>query len=81
MSKEEVQQTLDVGRGRFFALWKECREDSEAFSVSCQHTTPKRISAEREVALEGELLREKRHIEDPEPTILATSNYPSVTVS
>lgn len=34
MSREEVQETLDVGKARFFALWKKYRDDPEAFSVS-----------------------------------------------
>lgn len=66
MSREEVQETLDVGKARFFALWKKYRDDPEAFSVSYQRPSPKRISPEAEKAIERELLREKSLIEDPE---------------
>lgn len=66
MSREEVQETLDVGKARFFALWKKYRDDPEAFSVSYQRPSPKRISPEAETAIERELLREKSLIEDPE---------------
>lgn len=66
MSREEVQETLDVGKARFFALWKKYRDDPEAFSVSYQRPSPKRISPEAEKAMERELLREKSLIEDPE---------------
>lgn len=66
MSREEVQETLDVSKARFFALWKKYRDDPEAFSVSYQRPSPKRISPETEKAIEGELLREKSLIEDPE---------------
>jgi len=66
MSREEVQETLDVGKARFFALWRKYRDDPEAFSVSYQRPSPKRISPEAEKAIERELLREKGLIEDPE---------------
>ena len=66
MSREEVQQTLDISRARFFVLWKEYRKDPEAFSISYQRTTPRKISLEAEAAIERELLREKSLIEDPE---------------
>jgi len=66
MSREEVQETLDVGKARFFALWKKYGDDPEAFSVSYQRPSPKRISPEAEKAIERELLREKSLIEDPE---------------
>lgn len=66
MSREEVQETLDVGKARFFALWKKYRDDPEAFSVSYQRPSPKRISPEAEKAIERELLRERSLIEDPE---------------
>jgi len=72
MSREEVQETLDVGKTRFFALWKNYRDDPEAFSVSYQRSSPKRISPEAETAIERELLREKSLIEDPE---LPISDY------
>lgn len=66
MSREEVQEALDISRARFFVLWKEYREDPEAFSISYQRSTPKRISPEAEQAIERELLREKSLIEHPE---------------
>jgi len=66
MSREEVQETLDVGKARFFALWKKYRDDPEAFSVSYQRPSPKRISPEAEKAIERKLLREKSLIEDPD---------------
>lgn len=66
MSREEVQEALDIRRARFFILWKEYRQDHEAFSISYQRTTQKRISPEAEAAIETELFREKLLIEDPE---------------
>ena len=66
MRREEVQDTLGISRSRFFVLWKEYQEDPEAFSISYQRTTPKRISPEAEEAIEHELMREKGLIDDPE---------------
>jgi hypothetical protein len=66
MRREEVQDTLDIRRSRFFLLWKKYREDPEAFSISYQRSTTKRISPAIEEAIEHSLLREKRLIEDPE---------------
>jgi len=52
MRREEVQDALDISRSRFFILWKEYREDPEAFLISYQRTTPKRISSATEEAIE-----------------------------
>jgi hypothetical protein len=77
MTREEVQETLGINRSRFFVLWKEYREDPEAFSISYQRTTPKRISPESEEAIEHELMREKGLIEDPEIPI-SGYNYSAI---
>jgi transposase len=66
MSREEVQEALDISRSSFFVLWKEFREEAEGFSISYHRTTPNRISPETEKAIESELIREKSLIEDPE---------------
>ena len=39
MTREEIQDTLDISRSRFFVLWKEYREDPRPFSISYQRTT------------------------------------------
>ena len=66
MSREEIQETLDISRSRFYVLWKEYQEDPEGFSISYQRTTSKRLSPETEDAIENGLNREKELIEDPE---------------
>jgi hypothetical protein len=66
MSREEIQETLDISRSRFYVLWKEYQKDPEGFSISYQRTTPKRLSPETEDAIENGLNREKALIEDPE---------------
>ena len=44
MSRAEVQEALEVGKARFFVLWKKYREDPETFSVSYQRGSSRRIS-------------------------------------
>ena len=72
MSRQEVQETLSISRARFFTLWKEYQTDPEAFSISYQRRSPKKIPPEVEAAIEWELLREKALLEDPE---LPISDY------
>ena len=77
MTREEIQDTLDISRSRFFVLWKEYREDPGSFSISYQRTTPKRISPESEEVIEYELMREKDLINDPEIPI-SGYNYSAI---
>ena len=69
MSRQEVQETLSISRARFFTLWKEYQTDPEAFSISYQRRSPKKIPLEAEAAIAWELLREKALLEDPEQPI------------
>jgi transposase len=77
LTQEEIQDTLGVGRSRFFILWKKYRENPNTFSISYQRPTPKRISPESEEAIEHELMREKSLIEDPELPI-SRYNYSAI---
>ncbi len=77
MTREEVQDTLHIGRSRFFVLWKEYQENPRSFSISYQRATPKRISPESEEAIEYELMREKSLIDDPEIPI-SGYNYSAI---
>ena len=64
LERAEVQEMLDIGKTRFFALLKEYRQDPEAFSVGYERHTPDRLSAAVEAQIERELLREKEIVED-----------------
>jgi len=66
MTRAEVQEVLDIAKTRFFALWREYRQDPEAFTICYGRSSPTRISLEAEVAMERELLREKALIENSE---------------
>jgi transposase len=64
LGRGEIQEILDIGKTRFFALLKEYRQDPEAFSVAYERHTPGRLSGAVEEEIERELLREKEIVED-----------------
>lgn len=64
LTRAEVQEMLDIGKTRFFALLKEYRQGPEAFSVSYRRATPARLSAAVEAEIKRALLREKELVED-----------------
>jgi len=64
LGRNEIQDMLDIGKTRFFALLKEYRQDQEAFSVTYERHAPGRIPADVETEIERELLREKAIVED-----------------
>lgn len=65
ISREDVQEILDIGRSRFFVLLKDYRQDPEGFSIAYQRTAPARLSAGVEAKIAQALLREKEIVEDP----------------
>ena len=66
MKRDEVEESLHIGKTRFFRLWKRYQAAPESFSITYDRPAPKRISPEVEAAIETELLREKSLIEDPD---------------
>ncbi|MGB2896386.1 MAG: hypothetical protein WBB65_09525 [Anaerolineales bacterium] len=74
LSCQEVQDTLSIGKTRFFELWKQYQTDPDSFSIAYQRQPSRRISEEVERAIEKELLRDKELIENPEIPI-STYNY------
>ena len=64
LARDEIQEMLDIGKTRFFALLKEYRRDPEAFSVTYERRTTGRLLAVVEMKIEQELLREKAIVED-----------------
>jgi hypothetical protein len=74
MNREEVQETLGIGRSRFFELWRAFRQSPEAFSIAYQRAPFKRIPPEAERLIEQEPLRDKRLIGDPDLPI-SSYNY------
>lgn len=65
LNRRELQELLDIGRSRFFALLKDYRRDPAEFSIDYQRATPARLSADMEAEMAQALLREKEIVEDP----------------
>jgi transposase len=74
LTREEVQETLGVGKSQFFVLLKEYRNDPSGFSVSYQRHTPGKLAVEAEQAILKELKREKDLVDNPELPI-SSYNY------
>jgi len=65
-ARSEIQEILEIGKTRFFALLKSYREDPEKFSVKYQRSSPAKLSQEVEAEIESALLKEKKLVEDPD---------------
>jgi len=65
LNRRELQELLDIGRSRFFALLKDYRRDPAEFSIDYQRATPARLSADVEAEMAQALSREKEIVEDP----------------
>ena len=65
MSRAEVEEMLNIGKTRFFALLKEYQQNPATFSIAYERDMPGRLSASVEAAIEKELLREKELVDDP----------------
>ncbi len=74
MTRIEIQETLRIGKTRFFALLKDYRQDPQDFSIRYQRSSSRRVSPEDENPIERELLREKALLDDPELPI-SSYNY------
>jgi len=77
LSRREVQETLSIGKTRFFELWKQYQTDPDTFSIAYQRQPSRRISEEVERAIEKELLRDKELIENPEIPCAGYLTHPS----
>ena len=77
MTRAAVQEELDIGKTRFFALLKEYRSDPGSFSIAYQRPTPGRLSSADETEIERELQREKEIVEDKRLPISARSSPPT----
>jgi hypothetical protein len=64
MTRAEIEEVLNIGKTRFFALLKEYRRDAQSFSIDYQRETHARLSEQTEKEIKKELLREKELVED-----------------
>jgi hypothetical protein len=65
LSRADAQEVLGIGKIRFFALVQEYRSKPTAFSITYERETHARISAKVERAIELELQREQKLVDDP----------------
>jgi len=66
ISRSEIENTLGIGKTRFFVLLKQYREHPETFSIDYQRKSKGRLSGEVEEKIRIELLREKELVENKE---------------
>jgi len=64
--RSEIENTLGIGKTRFFALLKQYRGHPEIFSIDYQRKNKARLSTEVEEQIRTELLRDKELIENIE---------------
>jgi len=64
LSRSEIEEMLNIGKTRFFALLREYRQDAQTFSIDYQRKTHVRLSEAIEAEIKQELLREKGLVED-----------------
>ena len=72
-----IEEILGISKTRFFALVRQYRRDPSNFSTTYQRSTPTKLSASAEKAIEKELMLEKRLIEDPALPIFSY-NYSAI---
>ena len=65
MSRAEVEEMLNIGKTRFFALLKEYQQSPATFAIAYERGTPARLSGSVEAAIGKALLREKELVDDP----------------
>ena len=64
IERVSAEETLGIGKTRFFALLKEYRRNPEGFSPAYKRTTSTRLPNSVEAAIKKELIRDKELIED-----------------
>jgi len=77
LDRAAVEETLRVGKTRFFALLRQYRRGKDEFSLTYQRTTPTRLPASAEKRIEAELMLEKGLIKDPSLPIYSY-NYAAI---
>ncbi len=59
LDRSAIQETLGIGKTRFFALLRQYRWGMDEFSLTYQRATPTRLPASAEKQIEAELMLEK----------------------
>jgi len=66
ISRDEIQNTLGIGKTRFFAYLKQYRADADHFCIEYQRTSRPRLSSEADEKICIELQRDKALVDDKE---------------
>lgn len=66
ISRSEVENTLGVGKTRFFSILKQYRKNPDEFTLEYKRKTQARISAEAEEQIRTALLQEKELVDNKE---------------
>jgi hypothetical protein len=74
MDRTQVEETLKIGKTRFFSLLKLYRSDPRSFSMAYHRRSPQRLPDRAECLIRDYLLEEHAMIEDPDLPI-SSFNY------
>jgi hypothetical protein len=77
MGRADVQEMLEIGKTRFFALLKKYKQDPESFSAAYDRASPAKLTEKTEAAIRDALLKEKAIVEDPDLPI-SGYNYAAI---
>jgi len=77
LDRQAVQETLGIGKARFFVLLKQYRCNPGGFNLTHQRTALARLSTRAEEEIVSELMKEKGLIDDPSLPI-TTYNYSAI---
>jgi hypothetical protein len=78
LSREEVEDTLGIGKTRFFALTKQLRDHPDTFSIDYHRQSRPRLGSEAEGKIHEELLRDKELVGNKDLPI-SGYNYAALT--
>lgn len=66
MKRIEIQDLMEIGKTRFFAILKKYRQNPEGFSINYQRASLAKLSVQAEAEIEKALLQEKKIVENPD---------------
>jgi hypothetical protein len=78
LSRKEIEQTLGIGKTRFFALLRQLRDRPDIFSIDYHRKNQPRLSPEAEDKIQKELLRDKELVDNKDLPI-SGYNYAALT--
>ena len=77
LDRSAIEETLGIGKTRFFTLLRQYRQDSDKLTLAYQRSSPKRLPTRIEKEVEKELMLQKNLLDDS--TLPITSyNYSAI---